>query len=65
MLVIGDVANPGEDPLPLARQLWTDFGVRSGLWLLNLIEDHLPTWNKVSRIGVSGKAERLTATASW
>jgi site-specific DNA-methyltransferase (adenine-specific) len=50
VLVIGDVANPGEEPLPLARQLWDDVGDESGLHLLDLIEDHLPTQNKVSRI---------------
>ena len=49
-LVIGDVANPGEEPLPLARQLWDDVGEKSGLRLINFIEDHLPTQNKVSRI---------------
>jgi hypothetical protein len=50
VLVIGDVANPGEEPLPLARQLWDDVGDDSGLRLLDLIEDHLALQNKVSRI---------------
>ncbi|MDA8071767.1 MAG: DNA methyltransferase [Actinomycetota bacterium] len=50
VLVIGDVANPGEAPLPLARQLWDDVGDESGLRLLDLIEDHLAVQNKVSRI---------------
>jgi DNA modification methylase len=50
VLVIGDVANPGEEPLPLARQLWDDVGEESGLRLLDLIEDHLAVQNKVSRI---------------
>lgn len=48
--MIGDVANPGEEPLPLARQLWDDVGDDSGLRLLDLIEDHLAVQNKVSRI---------------
>lgn len=50
VLVIGDVANPGEEPLPLARQLWSDIGDHSGMQLLDIIEDHLPIQNKVSRI---------------
>jgi len=50
VLVVGDVANPGEEPLPLARQIWDDVGEKSGLRLINFIEDQLPTQNKVSRI---------------
>ncbi len=49
-LVIGDVANPGENPLPLAWKLWTEVGDGSGLQLMQLIEDDLAAQNKVSRI---------------
>jgi DNA methylase len=50
VFVIGDVADPGKDPLPLAAKLWQDVGNQTGLRLIELIEDHLPTQNKVSRI---------------
>jgi hypothetical protein len=50
VLVIGDVAGPGKAPLPLAAQIWQDLGKETGLQLLELIEDHLPVQNKVSRI---------------
>lgn len=48
--VIGDVADPGKEPVPLAAQLWDDLSARTGLRLLEIIEDDLPTQNKVSRI---------------
>lgn len=50
VLVIGDVADPGKDPVPLAAQIWHDIGEQTGLRQLELIEDHLPVKNKVSRI---------------
>ena len=50
VLVIGDVADPGKAPLPLARQIWHDIGDQTGLRLLDLMEDHLAVQNKVSRI---------------
>lgn len=50
VLVIGDVADPGKAPLPLAAQVWQDVGDQTGLRLLDLIEDHLQVQNKVSRI---------------
>jgi DNA methylase len=50
VLVIGDVADPGKAPLPLAAQIWQDVGDQTGLCLLGLIEDHLAVQNKVSRI---------------
>jgi hypothetical protein len=50
VFVIGDVADPGKDPVPLAAQIWQDVGSKTGLHLLEMIEDHLPTQNKVSRI---------------
>jgi DNA methylase len=50
VLVIGDVADPGRTPLPLAARIWQDVGSQTGLQVLKLIEDHLPAQNKVSRI---------------
>jgi len=50
VFVIGDVADPGKDPLPLAAKIWQDVGSETGLKLIELIEDHLPVQNKVSRI---------------
>ena len=50
VLVIGDVADPGKTPLPLAAQIWQDVGSETGLKILELIEDKLPVQNKVSRI---------------
>jgi hypothetical protein len=49
-IVIGDVADPGKDPRPLAVQIWNDVGSDTGLELLELVEDQLPVQNKVSRI---------------
>ncbi len=49
-IVIGDVADPGRDPRPLAAQIWNDVGSETGLELLGLVEDQLPVQNKVSRI---------------
>jgi hypothetical protein len=58
VLVIGDVADPGKAPLPLAKQIWQDIGDKTGLRQLDLIEDHIPAQNKVSRIwgDTKGKA---------
>lgn len=50
VIVIGDVADPGKEPLPLAAKLWNDVGAKTGLRLLELLEDDLPAQNKVSRI---------------
>lgn len=50
VLVIGDVADPGKAPLPLAKQIWQDVGDQTGLRQIDLIEDHIPAQNKVSRI---------------
>jgi hypothetical protein len=49
-VVIGDVADPGKDAVPLARKIWDDVGADTGLKLLDLIEDDLPVDKKVSRI---------------
>jgi hypothetical protein len=51
VLIIGDVADPGKAPVPLARKVWDDVGEQTGLRLLvDIIEDHLQAQNKVSRI---------------
>ena len=50
VLVIGDVKDPGKDPLPLAAQMWDDIKDRTGLRKIDLVEDDLPAQNKVSRI---------------
>jgi hypothetical protein len=50
VLVIGNVADPGKEPVPLARKLWDDIEADTGLRLIELIEDDLPAHNKVSRI---------------
>jgi hypothetical protein len=50
VLIIGDVADPGRAPVPLAARIWQDIGDQTGLRQLELIEDHLPVHNKVSRI---------------
>lgn len=48
--VIGDVTTPDGDSVALAQQLWHDVGPSTGLQLLDIVEDHLPLQNKVSRI---------------
>jgi site-specific DNA-methyltransferase (adenine-specific) len=50
VLVIGDVKNPGKEPIPLAAQLWADISGQTDLCLLEMVEDDLPPQNKVSRI---------------
>jgi site-specific DNA-methyltransferase (adenine-specific) len=51
VLVIGDVKDPEkEQPLSLAEQMWDDIKERTGLRLIEIIEDDLPVQNKVSRI---------------
>lgn len=51
VLVIGDVKESGkEDALPLARQMWDDIKDRTGMRLLEVVEDDLPAQSKVSRI---------------
>ena len=47
----GDVKDPEkEKPLSLAAQMWTDIEDRTGLRLLEIVEDDLPVQTKVSRI---------------
>jgi hypothetical protein len=50
VLVIGDVANPGKEPVPLAAKLWADIQESSSLRLLEIVEDDLPAHTKVTRI---------------
>lgn len=50
VIVIGDVASPGREPIPLALKVWGDIGHQTGLQVLDVIEDLLPVKNKVSRI---------------
>jgi hypothetical protein len=50
VVIIGDVADPGKDPLPLAAHIWQDIGDQTGLRQIDLMEDHLQVQNKVSRI---------------
>jgi hypothetical protein len=49
-IVIGDVADPGKDPVPLAAKIWDDVGDQTGLELIERIDDHLSADKKVSRI---------------
>ena len=49
-IVIGDVADPGKDPVPLAAKIWEEVGGQAGLKLIERIDDHLPADKKVSRI---------------
>ncbi len=49
-VVIGDVADPGKDPVPLARKIWDDIGSQTDLRLVEVIEDHIDVDKKVSRI---------------
>jgi DNA modification methylase len=50
VLVVGDVANPGKEPLPLAAQLWYAIKDQTNLRIIEMVEDDLPAQNKVSRI---------------
>jgi DNA modification methylase len=51
VLIIGDVKDPEkEQALSLAAQMWDDIQDRTGLRLVEIVEDDLPTQNKVSRI---------------
>lgn len=58
VLVIGDVKDSGkDDPLPLAAKMWDDIKARTGLRLIELVEDDLPARSKVSRIWGDTKGE--------
>lgn len=49
-IVIGDVADPGKDPVSLAAKVWDDVGGQTGLRLVQLIGDQIAVEKKVSRI---------------
>jgi hypothetical protein len=57
VLVVGDVKDPGKEPLPLAVQLWDDIMGQTDLRLIELVEDDLPAQNKVSRIWGATKGQ--------
>ncbi|MDG4657949.1 DNA methyltransferase [Ectobacillus antri] len=48
--VIGDVAKPGKEPLKLAEYVWEQVKERTNLNLFGIVEDHLPSKDKVTRI---------------
>lgn len=50
VLVIGDVADPGKIPVPLAAKVWEEIADLTSLRLIDIVEDDLPIQNKVSRI---------------
>lgn len=51
VVIIGDVKESDQTaPLPLAKKVWEEIGERTGLRLLEIIEDDLPASSKVSRI---------------
>ena len=49
-VVIGDVADPGKEAVPLAQKIWDDVGHETKLRRIDLIEDHIDVDKKVSRI---------------
>lgn len=49
-VVIGDVADPGKEAIPLAQKIWDDLADHTNLKLVTLIEDELAVTKKVSRI---------------
>ena len=57
VVVIGDVAEPGKEPVPLAAKVWAEIEKQTNLCLVELIEDDLPTQNKVSRIWGESKGQ--------
>jgi len=60
VLVIGDVADPGKSPVPLAAKVWEEIADLTGLRLVDIVEDHLPVQNKVSRIWGDTKGQATT-----
>ncbi|WP_051353060.1 DNA methyltransferase [Thalassobacillus devorans] len=59
--VIGDVAKPGKDPLNLAEYVWENVKFETNLNLYGIVEDHLPSKDKVTRIWgkTQGKATSI------
>ena len=67
-IVIGDVADPGKDPVPLPRKIWDDIGAQTGLRLIEL--DRGSTCRPITRSAGSGARPRdrpptVTASSSW
>lgn len=56
-LVIGDVADPGRQALPLARKMWEDVGGETTLRLVDVIDDFIDVDKKVSRIWKDTKGQ--------
>lgn len=48
--VIGDVEKQGKEPMKLAEKVWEYVNGKSNLKLFGIIEDHLPSSTKVTRI---------------
>lgn len=48
--VIGDVAKPGKEALNLAEHVWDEIKDRTDMSLFGIVEDHLPSKDKVTRI---------------
>ncbi|MBA2876285.1 DNA methyltransferase [Thermaerobacillus caldiproteolyticus] len=48
--VIGDVASPRKEPLRLAEYVWEKLRDRTNMRLFGIVEDHLPSSDKVTRI---------------
>lgn len=59
-IVIGDVADPGKEALPLARKVWGDIESETSLRLVEVIDDHLDVDKKVSRIWKDTKGQATT-----
>jgi len=57
VVVIGDVAEPGKEPVPLAAKVWSQIEQQTNLRLVEMIEDDLPIKNKVSRIWGDSKGQ--------
>jgi site-specific DNA-methyltransferase (adenine-specific) len=56
-VVIGDVADPGREAVQLARKIWDDAADRTGLRLVEVIDDYLNVDKKVSRIWKDTKGQ--------
>lgn len=50
VMIIGDVADPGKAPVPLASRIWDDLSGQTSLHLAGFIQDDLAVEKKVSRI---------------
>ncbi|MDE1451890.1 hypothetical protein CHCC14820_1452 [Bacillus paralicheniformis] len=59
--VIGDVAKPKKEPLKLAEYVWEQVKEKTDLKLFGIVEDHLPSKDKVTRIwgNTQGNATKI------